>query len=163
MLTEDCGSPSLALVACALTQAPSDIQQGEASSGLQPGPAANRILGPQAPRTRPAPPSAPRSPKPLSATRSQAHTHSRAARAHTLSLPWRTPARGARTRRMHAGEWRRRRKEGTDGLRDPQTARAGGRGGEAREPEAGAGEGTEARRQRAAKETLSEKRTTKGT
>ena len=34
MLTEDCGSPSLALVACALTQAPSDIQQGEASSGL---------------------------------------------------------------------------------------------------------------------------------
>lgn len=59
-----------------------------------------------------------RSLEPLSATRSHAYTHIRAARVHTLPPPHPRlrPARGARTRRTHAEEWSRRRKEGTDPL-----------------------------------------------
>ena len=103
------------------------------------------------PRRRgPAPPLPPLPAAP-SLCQPRAHTRIRAARAHTPGLPWRTPARGARARRPHAGEWRRRRKEGTDPLR-PDRRPGLGEG----EAGAGAGGGAEARTRRDAEETLGE-------
>ena len=72
------------------------------------------------PRRRgPAPPLPPLPAAPsLCQPRAHTLTHTSAPPASThLVSPWHTPARGARTRRTHAGEWRRRRKEGTDRLR----------------------------------------------
>lgn len=97
-----------------------------------------------------------RSPQPRAfVSHALTHTAAPPARTHTGS-----PLAHTRKGRAHSSHARRgveATEEGKNRLAtDRQTAWAGGRGGEAREPEAGAGGGAEARTQRDAEETLGE-------